>query len=198
MLGKYAAAFAFSLVTGIVALSLAMLAVGPVQDLRFGPTWAFFAGLVALSCLAYAALYVLLGVIFVRRAMAVAVAYTFVFEFLVGFIPAMINQLTVQHHLRSLLLNWLGPSRETLEIRASSAPDLPGNTWPRCSRLPPPCSWPQPPSSTAASWSPSRKSEPRSSLYPTRVAAIAQFASPRGLRPCHLGIPETTIGARST
>ncbi len=60
----------------------------------------------------------LLGVIFVRRAMAVAVAYTFVFEFLVGFIPAMINQLTVQHHLRSLLLNWLGPSRETLEIRA--------------------------------------------------------------------------------
>ena len=40
--------------------------------------------------------------------MVAAVAYTFISEVLVAFIPAVINQLTVQFHLRNLLAKWLG------------------------------------------------------------------------------------------
>ena len=63
--------------------------------------------LVGFSCLAYGALYCLIGAFFHRRAMVIAVAYTLIFEFLVSLIPAMINKLTVQYRLRCLLVNWM-------------------------------------------------------------------------------------------
>ena len=55
----------------------------------------------------YGAVYILIGVLFQRRSMVVAVAYTLIFEVLVGFVPAMINKLTIQFRLRSLYVKWL-------------------------------------------------------------------------------------------
>ena len=63
--------------------------------------------LVGLSCPAYGALYVFIGALLHRRAMVAAVAYTLLMEFVVSFIPAMVNQLTVQYRLRNLLLRWM-------------------------------------------------------------------------------------------
>ena len=59
--------------------------------------------------------------------MVVAVVYTIVFEGFMGFIPATINQLTVQYRLRSLLVGWMGwtdqlPAEWLLSI--SGAPPL--------------------------------------------------------------------------
>ena len=39
--------------------------------------------------------------------MVFAFAYTIIFEYFVGFIPAIINQLTVQFHMRCLLFRWM-------------------------------------------------------------------------------------------
>jgi ABC-type transport system involved in multi-copper enzyme maturation permease subunit len=72
-----------------------------------GRMWLTMMALVGLSACAYGALYCLLGALFHRRAMVVAVAYTLVFEFLVSLIPAVINKLTVQYRLRNLLFTWM-------------------------------------------------------------------------------------------
>lgn len=63
--------------------------------------------LTCLSCPAYAAVYLVIGVLFPRRSMVFAVAYTLIFEFIISFVPAMINTLTVQYRLRALLIDWV-------------------------------------------------------------------------------------------
>jgi ABC-type transport system involved in multi-copper enzyme maturation permease subunit len=62
--------------------------------------------LILLGSFAYGAIYVFIGILIPRRAMVVAVIYSGV-EFLVSLIPALINRLTVQYRLRSLLVEWM-------------------------------------------------------------------------------------------
>jgi ABC-type transport system involved in multi-copper enzyme maturation permease subunit len=59
------------------------------------------------ATVAYNALFVLLGFLFPRRALVLALVYG-VFEFLVSLIPALINTITVTYYLRSLVRR-LGP-----------------------------------------------------------------------------------------
>ena len=75
--------------------------------------------LVLLSVPAYGAIYLLIGVLLPRRAMTFAVAYTLIFELVISFVPAVINKLTVQYRLRSLLVEWcelslIGPNGRPL------------------------------------------------------------------------------------
>lgn len=70
--------------------------------------WWIMATLSFLSCLNYGALFCLLGIIVPRRAMVFAISYTIIIEFVVGLVPAIINQLTIQFRLRSSLMNWAG------------------------------------------------------------------------------------------
>jgi len=115
LLGKYAAAVVRAILTGLVALAAALAVLHPEQGLA--RACACLSALVVLSCLTYASLYLLLGVIFVRRAMTVAVAYTFVVEFLLGLTPAVVNQLTVQYYLRSLLVGWFAMTTGPVRVR---------------------------------------------------------------------------------
>lgn len=124
LLGKYFTAVAWTALAAWLALTLSVLIAPRVEHaLRL---WGVIATLIVLSCLAYGALYVLLGVLFLRRAMVVAVGYTFISEFVVGFVPAIINQLTVQYHLRCLMAEWLQwdvlpPGMEELFFGTASA-----------------------------------------------------------------------------
>ena len=59
------------------------------------------------SCMAYGALYALIGVLFHKRATVVAVSYTLLAEFLVSFVPAIINEFTIQIRLRTIYMNWM-------------------------------------------------------------------------------------------
>lgn len=80
-------------------------AFGPRLDLlRAGGV---LATLVALSAVTYGALFTFFGVLLLRRGMAMAVAYTFIFEVVVSMLPAVIHRLTVQYHLRCLLVKWM-------------------------------------------------------------------------------------------
>jgi ABC-type transport system involved in multi-copper enzyme maturation permease subunit len=104
LLGKYLTAILWTFLVDVVAVSIALAIAGPEEVRRL---WVVGVGVSALACAAYGALYVLIGVVFLRRAMVAAVAYTFVSEFLVTWIPANIHHLTVQYHLRGLAMKWM-------------------------------------------------------------------------------------------
>ncbi|QDT53251.1 ABC-2 family transporter protein [Caulifigura coniformis] len=65
------------------------------------------AALAVLGGLAYSSLFCGIGCIIPKRAMLIAFSYTLIFETVVAFVPAIINRLTIQYHLRCLLNRWV-------------------------------------------------------------------------------------------
>lgn len=104
LVGKYLTAVSWTALAGWMALALSLIVISPPDLVRNA---AALGALVLLACLAYGAVFVLLGVIVPKRAMVSAVVYTLVVEFLVGLIPAVVNELTVQYRLRALLVKWM-------------------------------------------------------------------------------------------
>jgi ABC-type transport system involved in multi-copper enzyme maturation permease subunit len=104
LVGKYCAAVTWTALAAWAGLVASVVVARPSHA---GRMLLVLAALTLLSCVAYGALYALLGVLFRRRAMVVAVAYTLIFEFIVTYVPAVINQLTVQYRLRCLLIGWM-------------------------------------------------------------------------------------------
>ena len=105
LLGKYCNAIAWVFLAAATAVSITSRFVTMVE---VGQFWRVAMVLILLGCMTYGALFALMAVLFPNRAMVVAVVYTIVFEGFMGFIPATINQLTVQYRLRSLLVGWMG------------------------------------------------------------------------------------------
>lgn len=103
LLGKYLAAVTWILSAALLGLSICVFIIQPEDPWHL---WGTIAKLASISCPAYAALYLALGVLFPQRAMAIAVAYSLVFELVVASVPALINTLTVQYRLRALLVDW--------------------------------------------------------------------------------------------
>lgn len=104
LLGSYLAAVAWTAAVALAALAVA-LAVARVPTA--GRLTAVIAPLVLLSCLGRAALFALPAVVAPKRALVASVAVAVVVEYLAGFLPANINQLTVSLRLRSLLVAWM-------------------------------------------------------------------------------------------
>ena len=106
LVGKYLNAAVWTALTALLSLSVSMAIVRPeVEALRVGGV---IAALTLLACFSYGALYVFLGVVFLRRAMVAAVAYTFLSEVALSWIPATVHHFTVQYHLRCLGMKWMG------------------------------------------------------------------------------------------
>ncbi|HHK41280.1 MAG TPA: hypothetical protein ENJ50_02580 [Planctomycetaceae bacterium] len=104
LLGKYVNAVTWVFLAALTAISITAPFVWMV---RVGQFWTVIVTLAFLSSLSYGALYVLMAVIFPKRAMVFAVAYTLIFEGLVSLVPATVNRLTIQYRLRSLLFRWM-------------------------------------------------------------------------------------------
>ncbi len=105
LLGKYMVATLWTASAGIVS------AVGVAFSSGYPEPWTLATALVVLvlvSSACYAALYVLIGVLFTARATVVAVIYTLLFEGVLSTIPATINKFTVCYRLRALLSEWVG------------------------------------------------------------------------------------------
>lgn len=104
LLGKYVVASSWTASAGLVS------AVGVAFFSRYPEPW-LLAGalmfLVLVSSLCYAALYILIGVVFSARATVVAVVYTLLFEGVLSTIPATINKFTVCYRLRAILSDWV-------------------------------------------------------------------------------------------
>jgi ABC-type transport system involved in multi-copper enzyme maturation permease subunit len=103
LLGKYLAAVTWVIPPALAGLSIAVPLAATGDGWRL---WWTMARLVCLACPAYAAVYLLLGTLMPRRGMVLGVAYTLIFEFIISFVPAVINRITVQYRLRALLEVW--------------------------------------------------------------------------------------------
>jgi ABC-type transport system involved in multi-copper enzyme maturation permease subunit len=99
--GKYAAAVAWSAAAAWIGLTLGLLLSGVAAPISL---WTRLSGITLLSAGAYGALFVFVGIVLPQRGMVVAVAYTILIEVLMTFVPAVVNQFTVNYRLRSLLV----------------------------------------------------------------------------------------------
>lgn len=71
-----------------------------------------FAFVILMASMAYAALYMMLGTIFHARSMVFCVGYTAAVEMFLGMFPAVVNRMTVQFRLRSLLYHMIDVPQE--------------------------------------------------------------------------------------
>ena len=79
------------------------------QGVMIRRTWLTMIKLSVLSAVAYAALFLMIGAVFPKRAMVFSVAYIALVEIVLSLIPAVINRVTFQYRLRSLMINWADP-----------------------------------------------------------------------------------------
>jgi ABC-type transport system involved in multi-copper enzyme maturation permease subunit len=107
LIGKYLIAVLWTLAVCGTALTVCVLVAAVAQVPGALRIWIVFAILITLAAFAYAAIFALIGVVFHRRAMVFAMAYVIIFELLIAQIPAVINQVTVRHHLTALGVKWL-------------------------------------------------------------------------------------------
>lgn len=105
LIGKYLAAVAWTILCGWLSLAACFCVLSRDMDVSY--MIVPLAGLVVIACVAYGALYILLSVLALQRAMVAAVAYTAVMELAIVWLPAMINYFSGQYHLRCLLVKWI-------------------------------------------------------------------------------------------
>jgi ABC-2 type transport system permease protein len=96
---KYAATVLVLAALCLVSLTVSTALAGFPGGLR---TWSALAVSVCLACLAYTAIFGLIGLLAPRRAVPVGLIYAGVLEIALSFVPAFVNQLSVSHYLRSL------------------------------------------------------------------------------------------------
>ncbi len=109
LLGTYVAAVAWTCGVALIAVVLALAAAGVSGG---GGLAAMFGGLVLLSAVGRGALFALPAVVVPKRALVASVGVAIVVEYLAGFLPAIVNQVTVSLRLRSLLVSWMDWRRQ--------------------------------------------------------------------------------------
>lgn len=107
LLGKYLIAVLWTSAVCSIALTMCVLLAAAAGVHNALSIWLVYLILIILAALAYAAIFALIGVLFHRRAMVFAMAYVIVLEVVIAQIPAIINQITVRHHLTALAVKWL-------------------------------------------------------------------------------------------
>jgi ABC-type transport system involved in multi-copper enzyme maturation permease subunit len=126
LLGKYLAAATRTMIGTTIGLLLALLVAKPEDGVYL---FLVLGTLIAISSFSYAAVFTFLGTLFPRRAMVMAVGYSLLIELAVSFIPAVINQVSIQFRLRSMLFTWM----DFLQVQGSWRPppgfeDMLGNS----------------------------------------------------------------------
>lgn len=104
LVGKYLVAVLWAVTAALAGATGSILTCGAPDPLAI---WLSMSSLSLLSSCSYAALYLMIGALFPRRAMVFCVAYTAVVEGFLSFIPAVINRITIQFRLRSLFVQWM-------------------------------------------------------------------------------------------
>ncbi|MEM7781876.1 MAG: hypothetical protein AAF623_00755 [Planctomycetota bacterium] len=129
-LGKYLASFLITFFIATIAYSICVLLcsrlLGLYQPERL---WFSMAGIYFLASAVYAAIFSLIGTIFIKRAMVFAAGYVIGSEIILASLPgALINKFTIRFHLQELGIQWIGwflPGSTEAEFR-----DVFGPSWP--------------------------------------------------------------------
>lgn len=104
LLGKFAVAFTWGFTAAVTGVTAGLWISNAFSKYQI---WLAMVRLSFLSALAYAAVFLLVGVLFPRRAMVFCVMYTALVEVVLGAFPAIVNRITVQYRLRSMLVQWV-------------------------------------------------------------------------------------------
>ena len=104
LFGRYLVAVSWALSAALIGLTLALVIAQPQRAFEI---WRVVAVLTTLSCPAFGAVYSLIGTFAPKRAMVFAIIYTLLFEVVIAFVPAMVQEFTIQFRLRCLLVRWL-------------------------------------------------------------------------------------------
>lgn len=115
LLGKYLVAVTWGVTAAWAGIAGSIMLARVLSPVQIGLA---LAALSLLSAISYSAVYLLIGAMFPKRAMVFAVMYTGLVEVVLGIIPAVVNRLTVQYRLRSLLMHWVPTSKEMREAPA--------------------------------------------------------------------------------
>ena len=115
LFGKYLAAVVLSFAVCWLALTACAVLSGVLQaTTQIAPTgrnfraWWSLSIVMFLGCLAYGAVFSLIGTLFQRRAMVIAAGYFLISELLLAWIPALVNKFTIRYHLQFIGLHLLG------------------------------------------------------------------------------------------
>ena len=114
LIGKYFVAVLWTFSSTCVAITLAVPICGVAHPFN---TWFVLCCLNLIAAIAYAALFVTIGILVQKRAMVTAFLYAFFIEAILSTLPATINQVTVSFRLRSMLF-------QLLDLKPSGAQEL--------------------------------------------------------------------------
>lgn len=121
-LGKFLASYFVAFCISLIAITLCVL----ISDRMFGIAdpqrlWIALAGIYIIACGVYAAIFSMIGTIFIKRGMVVAAGYLIVSDVVLASIPgALVNKLTLRYHLQELGIRWVGwflPGDSEMEFR---------------------------------------------------------------------------------
>jgi ABC-2 type transport system permease protein len=115
LLVKYAATVLVLAALCLASLTASTAIAGFPGGLR---TWFALSVSVLMACVAYTAVFGLIGLIAPRRAVPVGLIYAGVLEIALSFVPAFVNQLSVSHYLRSLTYHLSGQTGLQQEVLA--------------------------------------------------------------------------------
>ncbi len=105
LLDKYVAIVTvLTLLTG-TSMSVSFFVLGAPAGLRL---WLALMTAILGACLAYTAIFAFLGLLVPRRAIPVGLIYAVMVEFVLSFVPALVNELAASHYLRSLAYHIAG------------------------------------------------------------------------------------------
>lgn len=119
---KYAATVLVLAALCLASLTVSTALAGFPGGLR---TWFALAVSVVLACVAYTAIFSLLGLLVPRRAVPVGLIYAGVLELALSFVPAFVNRLAISHYLRGLTYHLSGQTQlppEALVILGETGP----------------------------------------------------------------------------
>jgi len=108
LIGKYLVAAIWTAAVCGTGLTLCVLLTAAAGVPDVPRMWLVFSVLIVSAAFAYAAVFALIGVVFHRRSMVFAMAYVVLLEGVLAQVPAVVNQVTVRHHLTALAVKWLG------------------------------------------------------------------------------------------
>ena len=99
LVGKYLATAGALAVMTIASMSVCFLLAGAPVGFDL---WLALVAATTGACIAYTAIFALLGLIVPRRAIPIGILYGVVVEFLLSLVPAVVNEFTASHYLRSV------------------------------------------------------------------------------------------------
>lgn len=121
-LGKFLASAGVSFAICIISISLCTLLINTqLRTEDAGRFWLSLSGIFLLACLVYGAVFSLLGVLFIKRAMTFSVGFVIGSDIIMGSVPGVLmNKFSIRYHLQEISLTWLGwflPSSSEMAYR---------------------------------------------------------------------------------